>query len=184
MDGGGPGPGPADDLRLAHRAARGDRAAFGELARRAVPVVSAVLRRAGASEAVADDVTQDALISALRWIATYRGEAAFSAWASQIAARLYLKQLRRSGREVLMADPVDDHLAGDCDARATERRLDLERALARLSPQERLCVTLCHGVGLTHEDLSRALRMPLGTVKSHVARGLEKLRARMTKGRP
>ena len=48
-----------------------------------------------------------------------------------------------------------------------------------LGKAERLCVTMCFGAGLSHTEAAEALNLPLGTVKSHVKRGLEKLRARL-----
>jgi RNA polymerase sigma-70 factor (ECF subfamily) len=54
--------------------------------------------------------------------------------------------------------------------------------LRTLSQAERTCVTLCHGAGLTGEEIAQALDVPLGTVKSHVTRGLEKLRHRLSVG--
>jgi RNA polymerase sigma-70 factor (ECF subfamily) len=54
--------------------------------------------------------------------------------------------------------------------------VDLERALARLGPAERLCVVLAHGEGMTHTEIAATTNLPLGTVKSHVLRGSEKLR--------
>jgi RNA polymerase sigma factor (sigma-70 family) len=169
------------DIELAQRAAGGDREAFGELARRAAPVISDLLRRMGAQAALADDLTQDALIAALKAIATYRGEAPFAGWAMRIAARLYLKRYRRDARTLVLDQPLD---AGTPDPGVADGalRLDLDRALARLSPPERLCVSLCHGAGLTHEEIAGALNTPVGTVKSHVARGLKKLRAQLDGG--
>jgi RNA polymerase sigma-70 factor (ECF subfamily) len=58
-------------------------------------------------------------------------------------------------------------------------RMDLNAALETLSAAERTCVTLCHGAGLTGQEIADALDVPLGTVKSHVTRGLEKLRWRL-----
>ena len=57
--------------------------------------------------------------------------------------------------------------------------VDLDEALKTLSEPERLCVSLCHGAGLSHPEIATALNLPLGTVKSHVKRGLDKLRARL-----
>ena len=61
----------------------------------------------------------------------------------------------------------------------TER---LDEALKALGPAERLCVSLCYGAGLSHGEAADALNLPLGTVKSHVKRGLDKLRARLAQG--
>jgi RNA polymerase sigma-70 factor (ECF subfamily) len=55
-------------------------------------------------------------------------------------------------------------------------KIDLEKALAQLSDAERLCVTLNHGEGLSHGEIAEVTGIPLGTVKSHVLRGTDKLR--------
>jgi len=168
------------DIELARLADHEDRGAAGELVRRSAPVIADLLRRMGAPDAVADDITQDALVAALRSVASYRGEAAFSTWAMKIAARLYLKRRRREARTDLMADPVGADVGGPSEEMGSITRLDLDRALQRLSAPERLCVSLCHGAGLKHDEIALALRVPLGTVKSHVTRGLKKLRILMT----
>jgi RNA polymerase sigma-70 factor (ECF subfamily) len=164
----------AGEAELVARAIAGDRAAFGELARRAAPAVHGLVRRMGAQPALADDMVQDALVAAYRALATYRGEAPFTAWLMKIAARLFLKRKREDARLVLLAEPAD------LDTRGSEApevfSQDLDRALASLSAAERMCVSLCHGAGFTHAEISEALQVPLGTVKSHVTRGLAKLR--------
>ena len=57
---------------------------------------------------------------------------------------------------------------------------DLDEALKTLSETERVCVSLCHGAGMSHPEIAAAMNLPLGTVKSHVKRGLDKLRARLS----
>ena len=54
--------------------------------------------------------------------------------------------------------------------------MDLDEALKSLSAAERLCVSLCCGAGHSHPEAAELLNLPLGTVKSHVKRGLDKLR--------
>jgi RNA polymerase sigma-70 factor (ECF subfamily) len=65
-----------------------------------------------------------------------------------------------------------------------DHRLDLDGALEALSAAERLCVSLCFGAGLSHGEAGEALNLPLGTVKSHVRRGVEKLRAQLAPDDP
>jgi RNA polymerase sigma-70 factor (ECF subfamily) len=170
--------GAASDIELAQAAADGDRPAFAELVRRAAPHAWSTLRRMGAQPALADDLTQDTLLAALRAIASYRGEAAFASWTARIAAREYLQHIRKHARLVLVADPVDADVHHDSGTAQTAR-LDLDRALARLKPAEQLCVSLCHGAGFTHDEIAAELGIPLGTAKSHVTRGLAKLRRLM-----
>lgn len=166
------------DVELCSYAATGERRAFGELVRRHGSAVRGVLRRMGAQIAEADDVAQDAFLTAFERIAEFRGEGTFAAWVKKIAARLYLRRLQRDRRlgamtaEAVEEEPEARH--GDADA-----TIDLEEALKVLNATERLCVTMCFGAGLSHTEAAEALNLPLGTVKSHVKRGLEKLRTRL-----
>lgn len=169
------------DVELSGLAAAGDRRAFGELVRRHGSAVRGLLRRMGASPAEADDAAQDAFITAFERITEFRGEGAFAGWVKKIAARQYLRRLQRARRlKALTAeasevfDPVP---SGDADG-----RMDLDEGMKALSAPERLCVTLCFGAGLSHAETAEATNLPLGTVKSHVKRGLEKLRARLAPG--
>ena len=166
------------DVELCSYAATGERRAFGELVRRHGSAVRGVLRRMGAQPAEADDVAQDAFLTAFERVTEFRGEGTFAAWVKKIAARLYLRRLQKDRKlGVMTADAIEDEPQtprGDADA-----TLDLEEALKGLGAVERLCVTLCFGAGLSHTEAAEALNLPLGTVKSHVKRGLEKLRTRL-----
>jgi RNA polymerase sigma-70 factor (ECF subfamily) len=172
----------AHDLELVALAATGGRGAFGELVRRHGSGVRGLLRRMGADPTLADDLAQDAFLAAFEQIGEFRGEGTFQAWVKRIAARLYIKRWRRDGRLDLVAEtpePDADLAMGEVGAAA---RIDLDEALRALSRPERLCVSLCYGAGLSHAEAALALNTPLGTVKSHVKRGLDRLRARLTTG--
>jgi RNA polymerase sigma-70 factor (ECF subfamily) len=174
----------AHDLDLVALAIVGGREAFGELVRRHSSAVRGLLRRMGADPILADDLAQDAFLAAFEQIADFRGEGTFQAWVKRIAARLYVKRWRRDARLDLMAEPPEpDAAPGRGEAGAADR-LDLDEALRALSPSERVCVSLCYGGGLSHVEAALALNAPLGTVKSHVKRGLDKLRARMAPRSP
>jgi RNA polymerase sigma-70 factor (ECF subfamily) len=166
------------DLELVALAVAGGRSAFGELVRRHGSAVRALLRRMGADAHLADDLAQDAFLAAFEQITEFRGEGTFQAWVKRIAARAYVKRWRRDAHEALMAEtpelesPPVDLAAG----------IDLDEALRSLSDPERMCVSLCYGAGLSHSEAALALNAPLGTVKSHVKRGLDKLRIRLRPG--
>ncbi len=72
------------------------------------------------------------------------------------------------------ASPIADEQSTPEEAAGA--KIDLQKALAKLSDAERLCVTLNHGEGLSHSEIVEITGLPLGTVKSHVLRGTEKLR--------
>ena len=166
------------DVELCAHAAAGERRAFGELVRRHGSAVRYLLRRMGAQAAEADDVAQDAFLAAFERITEFRGEGTFAGWVKRIAARLYLRRLQREKRvSAFTAEGGEDEVeaeGGDAD-----RRIDLDEGLKALSPAERLCVSMCFGAGLSHGEAAEALNLPLGTVKSHVKRGLDKLRVRL-----
>lgn len=166
------------DVELASQAAVGERRAFGELVRRHGSAVRGLIRRMGAPPSEADDVAQDAFLVAFERIADFRGEGTFQAWVKRIAVRLYLRRLQKERRlQALAAEPepqVEMHQEG-----AAAGRIDLDDALKDLSEAERICVSMCYGAGLSHVEAAEALNLPLGTVKSHVKRGLDRLRARL-----
>jgi RNA polymerase sigma-70 factor (ECF subfamily) len=173
----------AHDLDLVALSVAGERPAFGELVRRHGSAVRALLRRMGAAPALADDLAQDAFLAAFEQIADFRGEGPFAAWVKRIAARLYVRRWRREARLAAMLEETPC-AAADPPARAdADDRIDLDEALKTLTAAERVCVSLCYGAGLTHAEAASVLESPLGTVKSHVRRGLDKLKARLAPSR-
>jgi RNA polymerase sigma factor (sigma-70 family) len=172
----------APDVVLAELAAGGNRDAFAELVRRSIAAVRSLLRRMGAQPALADDITQEAFITAFRKVTSYRAESSFAAWVMRIAARLYVKRFRREARMVFSLEPETTPSLANTHDVDPSLLLDLGAALETLSPAERLCVSLCHGAGFTHVEIASELQIPLGTVKSHVLRGTRKLRLRLGAG--
>ena len=170
------------DVELAAKAAGGDRLAYGELVRRHGSAVRGLLRRLGADSATADDLAQDAFIVGFEQVADFRGEGTFGGWIKKIAARLYLKKVKREARLIFSdtVEPVEELGRQDASGDAA-RRIDLDDALKALSRGERLCVSLCYGADWSHGEAAEALNIPIGTVKSHVKRGLDKLRAKLAR---
>jgi RNA polymerase sigma-70 factor (ECF subfamily) len=164
-----------EDRKLVTLAVRGRSDAFGELVRRHASPVRSLLRRLGAQPALADDLAQDTFVIAFTRIATFRNEGPFRPWLSRIAARLYVKHWRANSRIDLYAD-LSSYVIATGAQSADSERMDLDKALQSLAAAERVCISLCHGAGFSHSEVAQELRMPLGTVKSHVSRGLIKLR--------
>ena len=160
------------DPILASRAAAGDTGAFSILVQRNLAGLRSFLRRMGAAPDVADDLAQDALVTAFGRIGDYRGEGAFGGWVRRIAARLYLRALRAAGR----LEPLETAPEAYASGHDAGQRLDLDAALERLPGVQRLCVSLQHGAGYTSAEIALSLGLPEGTVKSHISRGLARLR--------
>jgi RNA polymerase sigma-70 factor (ECF subfamily) len=162
------------DELLIQKAVAGDAAAFGLLVRQHQSKVRGFLRRLARNDAaLADDLAQETFLEAWRKIGQYRGEGSFGAWLCGIAWSRFLMELRRRKEE-----PVEDigDTEGSDPRSAADARLDLEKAMARLAPVERAALTLCYALGHSHGDAAEILGLPLGTVKSHVLRGRERLR--------
>jgi RNA polymerase sigma factor (sigma-70 family) len=163
------------DLNWAERrAATGDVAAVGVLVRQHQSALRGFLRRLTRGDhALADDLAQETFLEAHRKLAQFQGRGSFAGWLYAIAWSRFLMETRRRKLE-----PLDEMDEGEtCSPESgSVAKLDLERAFALLKPAERAALTLCHAAGMSHEEAATALKMPLGTVKSHVARGREKLK--------
>lgn len=163
------------DQLLTRRAVAGDAAAFSVLVRQHQSKVRGFLRRlTRGNAALADDLAQETFFEAWRKIAQYRAEGSFSGWLCGIAWSRFLMD-RRKRREEPLQDA--DEAASFDPGPALAARLDLEGAMARLASPERAVLTLCYALGHSHGEAAEILEMPLGTVKSHVLRGREKLKA-------
>lgn len=165
------------EAQLIRRAAEGDGNAFAALVRSHQSRLRGFLRRMTRGDhALADDLAQETFLEAHRKIAGYRAEGSFAAWLYAIAYSRYLMEARRRKLEPLheTEEPHPECLPPE---KAGALKLDLERAMRQLSPPERAALTLCFALGFSHEEAATALAVPLGTVKSHVARGREKLKA-------
>ena len=124
------------------------------------------LRRMGVSDAA--DIAQEAFLKAWRSAGQYDGRARFSTWLTSIAWRCRLDQLRKRR-------PVETEV--EAWGQSPQGSAEIDDMLARLEERERASLILCEGHGWTHEEAARLLGMPLGTLKSTVARAKSKCRA-------
>jgi DNA-directed RNA polymerase specialized sigma24 family protein len=107
----------------------------------------------------------------------WRGRSDYPAWLAGIGWKLFLDWNRRTRRRAQLwslfgwrgADLVEPPQAGAA--------IDLERLLERLPADQRAVLLLCEGAGWSHAEVAAILGLPLGTVKSHVARAKARLRA-------
>lgn len=173
--------GRAAEATVVALAMSGDVAAFTELVHRRQSWLRNLLRRLARDPALADDLAQQVLLQAWRALPKLKSVAAFGAWLRRLAVNAWLAQLRVAPPPAVSMDAREDarELASADTARegGSAEALDLDRALTRLAPDERLCVVLAYSEGMSHSEISAATGLPLGTVKSHVRRGVEKLRA-------
>jgi RNA polymerase sigma-70 factor (ECF subfamily) len=158
-----------------------DRAAFSELVRRHQSGVRTLLRRLCCGDAaLADDLAQETFIRAYRKLDLFRGESRFSTWLYRIAYNAFLGEKRRlrsslAAPEEALERRADPGLTGD-----PAWGVDLDRAMTALSETERAAILLSYVQDLTHPEIARVLDCPLGTVKTMILRGKEKLRTRLS----
>ena len=172
------------DEDLVRRAVAGDVSAFGVLVERHERRVYNLALRMTGREEDARDATQDAFLTALRRLSTFRGDAAFTTWLHRVAVNACYDLLRRRGRgPVLERDadlgveppPVADH-ADDVDL-----SVDVRRALLEV-PEDYRVVMLLHDVhDLPYDEVAQIVGVPVGTVKSRLHRAKQRLAQRLNR---
>jgi len=182
------------DAQLIARVVIGDdRHAFSELVRRHQSAVRALLRRlAAGNHALAEDLAQETFLLAYRNLRSFRQDAKFSTWLYRIATNAFLAHNRKRTEALLgdEANDVPDEESNDPGrhsedhAGAAVLSIDMTRALATLSEGERAAIVHCYYNDLSHEEAAYVLGCPVGTVKTHILRAKQKLKASLAAWAP
>ena len=168
---------PADADLIARTLALDDRAAFGELVLRHQSAVRNFLRHLTRGDtALADDLAQETFVQAFRGLARFRGDAHFSTWLFGIAHNHWRNARRGQRAPAPLDDATQPEFALSAFTATSDLQQDLAAALKRLSADEQLALQLGYQQGLSHDEIAALLDWPLGTVKTRLARGKEKLR--------
>ncbi|WP_426564227.1 RNA polymerase sigma factor SigM [Angustibacter sp. McL0619] len=157
------------DLLAAH--VQGDAEAFAELVRRHQNRLWAVAVRTVGDRELAADAVQDALISAYRRAASYRGEAAVTTWLHRIVVNACLDLLRRQAARPTVALPEQEPADRRDSHASTEVAVDVQAALSTLPEHQRLALVLVDMHGLSVSEAAEVLGVAEGTIKSRCARG-------------
>lgn len=166
---------------IARALAGRDPEAFGTLVALHQSAVRRFLRSQCRDAAWADDLAQETFVLAYRRLAGFRGDASFLSWLLGIAHNLYRNA--RRGRREPPAEEGDAVPATD-PAGLSDLRQDLDAAVAQLAEEERTVIHLAYGQGLSHREIAAATGMPMGTVKTHLARGKDRLRGLLAAWNP
>ncbi|HEV3402389.1 MAG TPA: RNA polymerase sigma factor [Acidimicrobiales bacterium] len=175
--------GPADlrsDDELVTAGRAGDVPAIDVLLRRHYPRLRALCRRLTGDGHDADDACQEALVALVRGLPRFDGRSAFATWAYRVTTNTCLDELRRRRRRPPLR-PRDDEAGAPADGAAppsapdvgdrVAARLDVDAALARLAPEFRTAVVLRDLCQLSYDEIAEVLDVPVGTVRSRIARG-------------
>jgi RNA polymerase sigma-70 factor (ECF subfamily) len=175
-------PAQARLAQLLSQSSLGDRAAFAELYRATASKLFAVSLRIVRERPLAEEALQDSFVNIWNHASDYaQAKSAPTTWMTAIVRNRSLDIVRRSREEpdvdeALTANLVDESAAPARDAQARAEAHTLERCLEKLDAEQRQTIALAFYHGLTHSELAAHLRRPLGTVKTHIRRGLARLR--------
>lgn len=172
-----------DQAALMRRVAEGgDRAAFAALYEHFAPRLKAYMMRLGAAEDIAEELAQEALVTAWRRAASFDAtQASVATWLFTIARNKRIDRLRRERRpEIDPADPAlmpDPEPSPDRGIDAAQAETRLRSALSSLPPEQTRLLELAFFQELSHRDIAEREKLPLGTVKSRIRLALARLKA-------
>jgi RNA polymerase sigma-70 factor, ECF subfamily len=194
----------SDDRAIVDEVLAGDREAYRRLVERESAGLVRACHRILGDQAEAEDAAQEAFVTAFRSLATWRGDGPLGAWLTRIAVRIALRQAgrrrtvawrdphlatgpeatpsaadRAAEREAMAAAPMTDPAILSLRA---ERATEVRTALATLPEPYREVVALRFFGEASLEEIAGETGRPLGTVKTHLHRGLARLRASMEGG--
>ena len=169
------------DALLAVRCQLGEAEAFDELVARFHPALSTYARRLTGSHDAAADAVQEIWLRAIRALPRLREPERLRSWLFGIAHNTLSDRLRHQyARPEMAAVELDDVAAQPEDLTAEERSAAVESALGSLALLEREILTLFYLQELSLLEISQAITVPVGTVKSRLFRARRSLRAAMT----
>ena len=177
------------DRELVDKARQGDQSAFEQLVTgNQNKVYSLALRLTGDRDTAAD-LAQEAFVKAWQGLASFQGESSFATWVYRLATNVCIDYLRKQKRREAVepsvslddaesgwAEPADWEQDPQLQLERSERGQALSRALARLPDWQRRILILRELSGLSYQEISQALDIDLGTVKSRIARSRNSLR--------
>ncbi len=175
-----------DDRAAVEAVLAGDRDAFRVLVDREGAAIVRACQRILGDAHEAEDAAQEAFVTAFRSLAGWRADGPFGAWLTRIAVRISLRRVQ-ARRDVTWLDPVNPppglDIPGGPDPAATalrfERASTVRAAVGRLDEPYREVVALRFFGDLSLEEIAQQTGRPLSTVKTHLRRGLIRLRSGM-----
>lgn len=177
---GDPGNVPGD-VALLGRIAEGDLDAFQTFYGRYAGRVLAYARQIGHGTDQAEDVVQEVFVAVWRRAASFRPDRGDPAgWLYTITRNKLVDHWRRQGETAEPGELDDRWLAGGPEstetAEASDLRVTMRQALARVAPDQRRAIEMAYFGGLTYEETAQRLELPVGTLKSRIRSGLKTLR--------
>ncbi|MDO4355788.1 MAG: sigma-70 family RNA polymerase sigma factor [Clostridia bacterium] len=180
---------PAEEQKLIDAAIAGSSSAFEKLIQPLESRIYAVALRMCGNREDAQDCMQESMIRIYRALSSFKGQSSFSTWVYRVTMNTCLDELRRrKARRSTSLDtlldsgwsPTDETDTPERHAIQSEQRRTLERAIADLPEDMRAAVVLRDIQGLAYDEIASALDVNVGTVKSRISRGRERLREKLS----
>ena len=173
---------------LISRVQAGDRHAFHTFIKKYQRLVAAIVFRMVYNDADREELSQEIFLKIFAHINEFQGAAKMSSWIGRIASNTCINHLRKKrlplfddisgpGRtleNVAGSSPTPEYLNEQANG-----NLNLQREIDRLPAHYRLILTLFHFSEMNYDEIGRVLKMPAGTVKSHLFRARQKLKERL-----
>ncbi|TQV84623.1 sigma-70 family RNA polymerase sigma factor [Exilibacterium tricleocarpae] len=165
------------DLDLVRRTQQHrDHYAYSQLVRRYQSRLRTSLRGwCRGDHALAEDLAQEAFIKAYQALGNFRGEAQFGTWLYRIAYNVMVSQRRKQATGT--GDTASELPEVPTEPQRADIARDLDTAMAQLSEPQRVAIHLCLQRGFSHQEAAQIMDIPLGSVKTHVLRGKQKLQS-------
>lgn len=166
----------SDQELISRVVAKKDQHAFSQLVLRYQSQLRVWARRLCNGDAhLADDLAQETFIKAYAALGAFRAEAKFSTWLYRIAFNIAANRWRSKKIQWCELDDNEDVEAELCELKQFDAKRDVEAAMQQLSAAQQLAIRLCFEDGFSHDEAASIMGVPLGTLKTHVARGKQKL---------
>jgi len=181
-----------NEERLIERASQGDTQAFDQLLSEHEKRMYGICLRMCRNQEDAQDCLQESMLRIFRAITSFKGQSSFSTWVYRITMNACIDELRRRKNaqqvsvDTLMEEgwmPVDPGETPEEHAVSVDQQAELSRLIRQLPEDMRAAVVLRDIQGYTYEEISEILDTNVGTVKSRISRGRERLREKILKKR-
>lgn len=165
-----------DQELIARVVAKKDQHAFAQLVLRYQSQLRVWARRLCDGDAhLADDLAQETFIKAYAALGAFRAESKFSTWLYRIAFNIAANRWRGKKIQWCELDDNEEVESEHCELKQFDAKRDVEVAMQQLSAAQQLAIRLCFEDGFSHDEAASIMGVPLGTLKTHVARGKQKL---------
>lgn len=174
-----------DEHEIILRARQGDHGAFRVLVERYMKHAYNIAYGFVNNHIDADDIAQESFVKVYQSINGFRGDSNFNTWLYRIVTNLSLNRLRQKKMNRSLSIDTMNEMMLPCavmpdDGSRSEIRNNLERALHELPTLQRAVVILRHFNGLSTKEVSQILHCSEGTVKTHLHRGLKKMKEKVS----